>query len=263
MSSQEQELLDVAGAGVVLGIQLVRLQLGSRREAVGGRPKHNKEVQAKTNLKTQNPKQIKFNNKESDEKVGEVNYEAIDFHPNEEKNICEDGLKKSLLLSEDVQLECLSGDNLEELQNEKSKKKIKQRSKSKSKTKPVKPDDKVLIKEEKMEEKFKIVPKKDATDSTKNDLDTYITYVEDVGELDQIMSSMMQKIKRAGWECSICGRTEKDKGHLKQHIEAKHIEASHPCNQCGKLSPSRQALAMHKRRHKTLLFPEESELQVK
>ena len=78
----------------------------------------------------------------------------------------------------------------------------------------------------------------------------------DLNELDAKVKSMMASSEyRIGKEqgrariCMVCGK----EGHMKDildHIEANHINhISIPCNICGKISKSRPALKMHKRRY--------------
>ena len=67
-------------------------------------------------------------------------------------------------------------------------------------------------------------------------------------ELDETINSMMDRLENGKMSCKVCGKSDnfRDKGHLKQHIEARHIEGvSHPCNQCGKNFRSRHSLVQH------------------
>jgi len=65
-------------------------------------------------------------------------------------------------------------------------------------------------------------------------------------ELDSTVNSMMHKNYQGLWSCNTCGKSDKDKRNLRNHIEAKHIEGvSHPCSQCGKQFRSRNSLANH------------------
>ena len=50
------------------------------------------------------------------------------------------------------------------------------------------------------------------------------------------------------WKCTVCGKGTKDKCDMKRHVES-HIDGiSHPCNICGKVSRSKNALLSHKSR---------------
>ena len=81
---------------------------------------------------------------------------------------------------------------------------------------------------------------------------TELTSVADNGELNTTIQSMMQKIDGI-WNCTQCGKTDKMRQHIKNHIEGKHIEGvSHPCNYCGKMFRSTNSLANHRSiSHKT------------
>ena len=47
------------------------------------------------------------------------------------------------------------------------------------------------------------------------------------------------------WKCTVCGKTAANKKDIRRHVEC-HIEGvSHPCNLCGKVSRSSNALVMH------------------
>ena len=65
------------------------------------------------------------------------------------------------------------------------------------------------------------------------------------------IASMMESVTdgQNRYRCTVCGRTGKDKTHMGRHVES-HIEgASHPCNLCGKVSRSSNALIMHFSNH--------------
>ena len=64
-------------------------------------------------------------------------------------------------------------------------------------------------------------------------------------QLNETINSMMQKVEGT-WSCIKCGKSDKDKSNMRNHIEGKHIEGvSHPCNQCGKQFRSRNSLTNH------------------
>jgi len=65
-------------------------------------------------------------------------------------------------------------------------------------------------------------------------------------ELSDTVESMLSKFDGI-WKCNICGKTSGHKVTLKRHIESRHmLGSSHPCNQCGKVSKTSQALVVHK-----------------
>ena len=70
-------------------------------------------------------------------------------------------------------------------------------------------------------------------------------FVTAFDELDAQILAMMNHSEGL-WSCTQCGKLEKKKHHMKNHIEGKHINGvSHPCNQCGKQFRSRNSLAQH------------------
>ena len=79
----------------------------------------------------------------------------------------------------------------------------------------------------------------------------------DLKELDEKIKSMWTMIKRDGksvYVCKVCGKEGSYPTHLRDHIEAYHIEGiSHPCNYCNKIFKSRHSLGSHKSsKHKVL-----------
>ena len=74
---------------------------------------------------------------------------------------------------------------------------------------------------------------------------TEIKAATDMEQLDSTINSMINKLNGI-WTCTQCGKTDKCKRNLGNHVEAKHIEGvAHPCNQCGKLFRSRNSLNKH------------------
>ena len=54
-------------------------------------------------------------------------------------------------------------------------------------------------------------------------------------QLDETIKSMMHKVDGI-WTCTQCGKTDKEKYNLRNHIEGKHIEGVyHGCDHCGKV----------------------------
>ena len=65
-------------------------------------------------------------------------------------------------------------------------------------------------------------------------------------ELDETITSMMNRLETGGYICNVCGKIVGHRTNMKHHIEAKHIEGvSHPCGNCGKLFGSRNSLGTH------------------
>ena len=64
-------------------------------------------------------------------------------------------------------------------------------------------------------------------------------------ELESTIKSMMAK-KEGGWACNVCGFLKLRKAHVKDHVEAKHIQ--HPgflCPHCDRVYASRHSLRSH------------------
>ena len=58
------------------------------------------------------------------------------------------------------------------------------------------------------------------------------------------------------WFCSSasCDYRSKHLGHLKQHIESKHVSVSYPCPLCHSICPTKNALSKHySRNHKDVV----------
>jgi len=66
-----------------------------------------------------------------------------------------------------------------------------------------------------------------------------------IDELDERINNMMEK-QNNSWFCKICGKSDKNNGNIKNHIEVNHIAGiEYPCKICGKTCRSRKALHMH------------------
>ena len=75
--------------------------------------------------------------------------------------------------------------------------------------------------------------------------------------LDSMIESKMGKVENGScgsWFCLECHYESSIKGDVKNHIEAKHIEAAATsCDLCGVVTKTRKAMKMHKhRQHKPL-----------
>jgi hypothetical protein len=76
---------------------------------------------------------------------------------------------------------------------------------------------------------------------------------EDLQEIDKLVEPMLIKSESnlAGktTACKECGK-EGARSHIKDHVEAKHIEGiALPCAKCGMIFGSRAALRVHRRKH--------------
>lgn len=96
------------------------------------------------------------------------------------------------------------------------------------------------------EENSEILPNIEGTVSSMHELNAIVISIEDNTELKEQISSMMQRVDGV-WKCNVCGRTNKKRDHIVHHIDSNHIDASHPCSQCGKISRSMMGLRHHKR----------------
>ena len=63
------------------------------------------------------------------------------------------------------------------------------------------------------------------------------------GQINLLMEKVTDGDNR--WKCKECGKTSKDKTGMSRHIET-HMEGiSYPCNQCGAVKRSSNALNVH------------------
>ena len=89
-------------------------------------------------------------------------------------------------------------------------------------------------------------------DSTTVAVPTYLS--ADLDHIKEMVESMMEKSenliatgRQKAHKCNVCGK-EGLGSHIKDHIEAKHIEGILiPCNSCGKIVRSTNALRQHKK----------------
>ena len=73
-------------------------------------------------------------------------------------------------------------------------------------------------------------------------------------DLDRQIWQMIEQFD-IGWICKVCGKTMRNKGHIKEHAEY-HIEGmSHACNICSKTYSSRKSLREHIIKHERAIFP--------
>jgi len=160
----------------------------------------------------------------------------VDFLYYGEANVYQENLDSFLAVAEELQLKGLTGFN--ETKDSEIPKQAYKTPTITSKQKKVEPSTEGFVKpfyEDIKPVETALVPtEKYEKASVNND------------EFDSTVSSMMQKNNQGLWVCNICGKNDKHGGHMKNHIEAKHIQgASHPCGQCGKQFRSRNSLAKH------------------
>ena len=75
---------------------------------------------------------------------------------------------------------------------------------------------------------------------------------EDNAELEEKIDQLSKRREDGLWVCNRCGKTDKQRFHLRRHVET-HIEGfSHSCAVCGKSFTQRAALKAHvwKEQHK-------------
>ena len=67
--------------------------------------------------------------------------------------------------------------------------------------------------------------------------------------LDDKIHQHVEKTNDGLYQCNLCGKSAKQKIHVKNHIEAKHLEGIQiPCPICGKKFRSHNGLFIHKSR---------------
>ena len=181
---------------------------------------------------------------------------VVDFMYQGETNILQEDLDDFLALADELQLQGLTGGQKED-SSKKSVSKPKQETQIKHKIpfSKIQSNPTGLAKEEHF--------KGSLEESTENysSLYTYEQYapetskalatLESSDELnEQIVGLMTKSVGVQGWSCSMCEKYFNKKCNARSHIESNHIEgASHPCNICGKISRSRDALRKHLERH--------------
>ena len=169
----------------------------------------------------------------------------LDFIYNGEANICQEDLNDFLSLTEELQLKGLSGsskaDEIEEIFGHKkyiNSVKLGSKIYSKSQT--------AVYKEEPPYTNPPQLSHEEGTVSILNEFNTSDILIKNTEELDVKINSMLTKVE-GKWSCTVCEKNSTYKHHILQHIEANHIQGiSHSCNQCGKVSRSRTALAVNK-----------------
>jgi len=70
-------------------------------------------------------------------------------------------------------------------------------------------------------------------------------------DIDDLLSQNMIKGNEGLWFCKKCQYQSKNSSHVKNHIEARHLDNKYHCDYCSTICPSKHALTMHlHRKHK-------------
>ena len=180
---------------------------------------------------------------------------VVDFMYHGEVSIGQGDLSDFLLVAEELQLKGVSG--TEKGENYKEPGKIQT---VKSKNVAAFPNDPQIHSNSRLDEYINhdnefIVEEKCEMSNSREIVETYANEIKadtNIEELDLTINSMVCKLNGI-WTCLQCGKTNKCKRNLGNHIEAKHIKgAAHPCQQCGKLFRSRNSL--HTLPQKNIIF---------
>ena len=92
-------------------------------------------------------------------------------------------------------------------------------------------------------------PSQLATIFGNEDFKTSLT-VEEKHNLDEKVNQYVERREDGLFICNLCGKSAKQKIHIKNHIEAKHLEGIEiPCPICGKIFRSRHNLSLHSSRN--------------
>jgi hypothetical protein len=158
---------------------------------------------------------------------------VVDFVYNGEANIFQEDLNNFLALAEELQLKGLEGEKgfQDEFNTESKNFLIKSfvPSKNPKVQHDVSLNDQVVT----------FIP------PAENEMSVVAKIEHESMILDEQILSIMEKTD-VGWKCKMCGKTDKHKGHVKEHIESKHTEGvSHYCNYCGKVLKDRHSLRSH------------------
>ena len=69
-------------------------------------------------------------------------------------------------------------------------------------------------------------------------------------DLDEKVQEFIMKVDGL-WTCKICGKENKSKQKVSDHVEFHHMKLSIPCQKCGKVFKGRDALRKHCTKHST------------
>ena len=178
----------------------------------------------------------------------------MDFIYQGETNIYQEDLDAFLALAEDLKLKGLTGANHSSGIEEKPEI---------PKFVPKQHQNKETVKEERFIFKSSEIDPHMVVDYPDTDLSgssslvpidagrTMVTVDSAMEDVKARIYSMMEKFTDGpfNWKCSVCGKPSKDRANMARHIES-HIDGvSYPCDKCGKISRSANALKVHKSRN--------------
>ena len=166
---------------------------------------------------------------------------------NGEANVNQENLDTFLGLAEDLRLKGLTCSSAESNHEEEFKNKSIKPGKGVEERKPQAKTTPIVTKQKEVSDSY--IAKTESFSAA-------LVGVE-ANQLDEKIKSMMTRteneiihgnIKRKVWACNICGKEGRWQ-NIKTHIEANHLtnNISHPCDICGKISRTKNALRMHKR----------------
>lgn len=166
----------------------------------------------------------------------------VDFTYHGEANICQKDLNNFLFLAEELQLKGLTGNDSKENVVKKTVNEHKNHTVN-SMTEP-KFNMEIPIKQtslihEDLEETFEFF-----SNACKTNIKNSVVSIAEPTDLKDQICSMMKRVD-GKWICNVCGISKGQKGHMADHIDSNHIEASYSCDQCGKISRSRIGLRKH------------------
>ena len=68
-------------------------------------------------------------------------------------------------------------------------------------------------------------------------------------DVESFVNESMMKGPDGLWMCTSCDYSAKHTGHVRHHIESKHMCLEYSCYYCSKTCPTRVALSMHVHRN--------------
>ena len=64
-------------------------------------------------------------------------------------------------------------------------------------------------------------------------------------DVETELNANMMKDMNGFWKCLLCEYSSRNSGHVKQHLESKHLSVVYSCLYCTKTCPSKNALSKH------------------